>query len=212
MVFRLLYSGFVQDNSILTRLCYRCVGSNTRYVLLFQLLFLTWFFSPNVCFYSKGAGDLNIQAGCRTLLSEIYEVEDCDYYSTTTYTSTTEINKTLLNSTACTVEFDLVKGTSSSGAYLHIGTDSNNFIGVGLIGSGYYGFLIQHNGSRETTQTDSSLGNGTFHTVLTYNNGSITCVINNKTKTYTFTQPISKVLKSDCWSSGQIKNIKVKPL
>ena len=165
-----------------------------------------------VSYSSEGAGDLNIQASCGTLLSEIYEVEDCDYYSTTTYTSTTEINKTLLNSTACTVEFDIVKVGSTSGAYLHIGTDSNNFIGVGLIGSGYYGFLIQHNGSRETTQTDSSLGNGTFHTVLTYNNGSITCVINNKTKNYTFTQPISKVLKADCWSSGQIKNIKVKPL
>lgn len=105
-----------------------------------------------------------------------------------------------------------MKGASGGGAYLHCGTDSNNYIGVGLIGSGYYGFLLQHDNTRVTTQTDSGLSNGTFHTVLTYDNGSITSVINNKTKSYNYTQPIDNLLKVDCWSSSQIKNIKVKPL
>ena len=95
---------------------------------------------------------------------------------------------------------------------MYCGTDSNNYIGVGLIGSGYYGFLLQHDNARVTTQTDVDLSNGTFHTVLTYDNGSITSVINNKTKTYTYTQPIDNLLKVDCWNSGSIANIKVKPL
>ena len=161
---------------------------------------------------STGAGDLSFTASVGTISSEIFSLEDCDYYSTTTYSSSTDINKAMLNTTACTVEFDLVKSASSSGAYLHCGTDSNNYIGIGLVGSGSYGILVQHNGSRVIDERSSGLSNGTFHTVFTYNNGSMSCTINNITKTANYTQPVSNVLKADCWSSGQIKNIKVKKL
>lgn len=157
----------------------------------------------------NGVGDLNIKAECR-LLIQTFSIEDCDYYSTTVYSSTVDLNKTLLNVTGCTVEFDLV--FNGGGAYLDVGTDTNNYIGVGSVGSGYYGFLLQHNNARETSQFDTGLGTGTYHAVLTYDNGSITSVINNKTKTYTFTQPIDKILKTNCWGGSQLKNIKVKKL
>ena len=147
----------------------------------------------------------------RISVSETYELEDCDYYSTTVHSSTVDLNKTLLNVTGCTVEFDLVFN-GSGGTYLDIGTDANNYIGVGSVGSGNYGFFIQHNNARETSQFDSGLGSGTYHAVFTYNNGSMTSLINNKTKTYTFTQPIDKILNANCWGGSQLKNIKVKAL
>ena len=145
-------------------------------------------------------------------LQETYGIEDCDYYSTTTYSSGADINKAILNKDACKVEFDLVKGASGSGAYLHVGDNASNKWGIGLVGSGSYGFLLDHNGSRVTGQYSTGLSNGTFHCEFTYDNGSVTCKINNQTKTYSYTQPLSNVLKADCWSSGQIKNIKVKAL
>ena len=122
------------------------------------------------------------------------------------------MNIPVTSKNACTVELDIIKSASNNGAFLKCGTDSNNYIGVGLVGAGNYGFLLQHNNSRVTTQTSSGLENGTFHAVLTYDNGSITVVMNNQTKTYTYTQPIDYILATGCWSGGQLKNIKVKPL
>ena len=146
------------------------------------------------------------------MVSKIYDIEDCEYYSTTLYSSDVSLNIPVTSKNACTVELDIIKSASNNGAFLMCGTDSNNYIGVGLMGRGYYGFILQHNNTRVTTQTDTNLINGTFHAVLTYDNGSITSVINNKTKIYTYTQPIDYILGTWCRNSGQIKNIKVKPL
>ena len=161
---------------------------------------------------SSGAGDVSFTAEVGSLVSEIFELEDCDYYNANTISTATLLNKSLLNTTACTIEFDLTKGGSGSGAYIEFGDDSNNYIGVGLIGSGAYGFIIQKNGSRVTNQNKSGLSNGTFSVEFTYDNGSITCVINNQTLSYTHTQAISKILNAQVWSSGSVQNIKVKAL
>lgn len=38
----------------------------------------------SVYYYSEGTGDLNIQASCRSLLSETYSIQDCYYYDSQT--------------------------------------------------------------------------------------------------------------------------------
>ena len=167
--------------------------------------------SNNIRFFGKGAGDLYIQANCGIIFSEIY-VEDCWKYDPTTHTADEIINFTVGSPNKCKVEFDLTKSASGSGAYITLGDDENNYIGIGLIGSGNYGFFIQHNNSRVTTQTQTGLSNGTFHIELTYNNGSITCKCNNQTFTYTYTQPLTKLIHVAPWNNGNLKNIKIKML
>ena len=158
------------------------------------------------------AGDLYIQCSDGNLLSEIYSIEDCERYDPSSHTSGADVNLPIFSTTACKIEFDFTKGASGSGAYLSIGDDGNNYWGIGLLGSGTYGLFLQHNNVRVTTQTQSGLGNGTYHVEFEYNNGSATCKINNKTFTYTYTQPLTKIISYAVWSSGSIKNIKIKPL
>lgn len=146
------------------------------------------------------------------VLQETYELEDCILYDTSTYTNTTSPNIPISTPNKVQVEFDFTKVSSNSGAFVAIGDDTNNCIQAGLLGSGTYGFWLKHNGTNVTQQTSSGLSNGTFHTVVTYDNGSISVVINNVTKTYTYTQPLTKILQYAPWNSGSIKNIKVKAL
>ena len=159
-----------------------------------------------------GAGDLSFTATDGSILSQTYSLEDCEYYNTSTYSSETTVNLPITASTSCKVEFDLIKTQSTTGAFIRVGDDGNNCLQVGLLGSGNYGFMVQHNGSTVTSQYSTNLSNGTFHTVLTYDNGSITYVINNQTKTYNYTQPLTKLLNYAIWNNGTIKNMKIKPL
>lgn len=149
----------------------------------------------------------------RILLSEIYAIEDCEYYNTNTHSTPDEIVNILITSyNQCKVEFDLTKSQSDSGAFVRLGDDGSNCLQVGLLGSGTYGFMIQHNARTVSNKYTTGLNNGTFHTVLTYNQGSITCTINNQTFTDTYTQPLTKLISYHPWNNGNIKNMKIKPL
>lgn len=146
-------------------------------------------------------------------VSETFVVEDCERYDTSVHNTANEtVNLPITASTKCKVEFDFTKGASGSGAMVRFGSDSNNFVQVGLMGEAKYGFDISHNGSSVTQQRQSNLSNGTYHTEITYNEGSITCKINNQTFTYTYTQPFTKLIGYYPWTSGSITNMKVKPL
>ena len=146
-------------------------------------------------------------------LQETYVLEDCEHYDTTTHnTSDESINITLQSPNSVKIEFDFTKGASGSGAFVRLGDNSDNCFQVGLLGGAKYGFWIQHNGSTVTQQMSSSLPNGTYHCEFTYEDGVATSKINNKTKTYTYNQPITKIWQYTCWNSGSMKNIKVKPL
>ena len=84
----------------------------------------------SVSYYSEGTGDLNIQASCGTLLSEIYEVEDCIQYYTSfknfPYTSSGS-NKIYTSSNAF---------PDHSKVYMKFSTFSSNFqVGVGSTSS-----------------------------------------------------------------------------
>ena len=145
--------------------------------------------------------------------SEIFVIEDCEYYSPTTYTTvTTGIDKALTTPNKVKITFDVTLGQSNSGAYIVCGDDGNNYLGIGLIGSRTYGFIVQHNGSRVTNQTLSNLGYGTFPLEFIYNNGDMTCRINNYTLTYTYIQPLTKLREIQAWNYGSISNFKIKPL
>ena len=168
--------------------------------------------SCSVSYVGNHAGDLYIQCSDGNLLSEIYSIEDCERYDPSSHTSDADVNLPIFSTTACKIEFDFTKGASGSGAYLSLGDDGNNYWGIGLLGSGTYGLFLQHNGSRITNQTTSGLGNGTFHVEFEYNNGSATCKINNQTFTYTYNQPLTKLIGYYPWNSGSIKNIKIKQL
>ena len=140
-------------------------------------------------------------------------MEDCERYDTSVHNTANEtVNLPITATTKCKVEFDFTKGASGSGAFVRFGDDANNCIQAGLIGSGNYGFSILHNGSNVTSQISSNLGDGTYHTELTYNEGGITCKINNHTFTYTYTQPFTKLVGYYPWTSGSITNMKIKPL
>ena len=122
------------------------------------------------------------------------------------------INFTITSPNKCKIEMDITKGANGSGALARAGDDANNCVQFGLLGSGAYGFDVRHNGSNVTQQRASNLGNGTHHCELTYDNGSITCKMNNQTFTYTYTQPLTKLISLHPWSSGSFTNIKIKPL
>lgn len=162
---------------------------------------------------ATGIGDVDVIVSYGTSLQEIFVVEDCWKYDPTTHTTPDEtINFSIGSPNKCKVEFDFTKGASGSGAIVRLGDNTSNCFQVGLVGSGTYGFSLLHNGSIVTTQTSSSLPNGTFHCEFIYDNGSVTCKINNQTKTYTYTQPLTKIVQYAPWSNGSIKNIKVKAL
>ena len=161
---------------------------------------------------SYGSGDISVTAEVGMIVSETYGIEDCYKYDSNTYTSTTTPNIPISTPNKIQIEFDFTKGANNSGAFTSIGDDTNNCLQVGLLGSGTYGFWLKHNGSNVTQQTLGSLPNGTFTTIVTYDNGSINVKINNQTFTYTYTQPLTKILQYAPWNNGNIKNIKVKAL
>ena len=145
------------------------------------------------------------------LQSKIYVLEDCEYYSSS-HTTIEDIGAILTTPNKIKITCGITLGQSNSGAYFVCGDDGNNYIGIGLIGSRTYGFFIQHNGPRVTNQTASNLGYGTFPLEFTYDDGVMTCKINNNTFSYTYTQPLTKLLQIQAWNYGGISNLKIKPL
>ena len=167
----------------------------------------------NASYIATGVGDVTVTFSLGSLLQKTYVIEDCEYYDTTTHNTGNEsINITLQSPNSVKIEFDFTKVTSGSRAIARIGDNDSNHFQVGLQGGGYYGFWILHKGSNQIQQSSTSLPNGTYHCEFTYEDGVATSKINNQTKTYTYNQPITKILQCNCSGSGSIKNIKVKPL
>lgn len=144
--------------------------------------------------------------------SETYSIEDCRYYSTTSYNTNTNLNISLTGLTDFEVDFKLTKSANGAIAYLQLGENNNNKYLMGLVGSQYYDLRVYNNGSIVWNNAKSSLPNGTYDTVFTMENGVITWKCNNKTITTSDSSvTIDSIFNVTC-SSGSISNIKVKPL
>ena len=144
--------------------------------------------------------------------SETYSIEDCRYYSTTSYNTNTNLNISLTGLTDFEVDFKLTKSANGAIAYLQLGENNNNKYLMGLVGSQYYDLRVYNNGSIVWNNAQSSLPNGTYDTVFTMENGVITWKCNNKTITTSDSSvTIDSIFNVTC-SSGSISNIKVKPL
>ena len=175
-------------------------------------------FSPNVCFYSEGTGDLNIQASCRSLLSEIYSLEDCNYYSPTEYSTNTNLTPigVSLPANSFKLEFD-IKPTSrstsgwGSSSYLRIGSDEDNGLWVGQgTSAGKHGLMVRP-GSSSYFCTDNTVLNTDNHITVIYQNGTATYSCNNETVSASASN-LSKIVGASTTVNNHLKNIKVKPL
>ena len=173
-------------------------------------------FSPNVCFYSEGAGDLNIRASCRSLLSETYSIEDCTYYHESAFTSTqSDFNVPIPSN------FELsfyTKRTSSIGnsSYLEIGGNSGNTALCGQIGGSGVSRVRIYNSEGSSTYTDYSAsdtpsGVNALHTWT--KNGNNNSYHTQSTTPVTWTDNIthSKIRKLSI-TSNRIEQLKIKPL
>ena len=145
-------------------------------------------------------------------MQETYSIEDCRYYSTTSYNTNTNPNISLTGLTDFELDFKLTKSVNGATAYLQLGENNNNKYMMGLVGSQYYDLRVYNNGSIVWNNAQSSLPNGTYDTVFTMENGVITWKCNNKTITTSDSSvTIDSIFNVTC-SSGSISNIKVKPL
>ena len=172
-------------------------------------------FSPNVCFYSEGTGDLSIRASVRSLVSEIYSIEDCTYYNTTSYSTSSKTFNIALP-THFTLEY-VIKQTNSSYSvpYLDIGDSTNNRLLIGQYArAGANGIIVYKSG--QTNHPYST--NPTFNTENTvwfkYDGTKYYYKLNNGVvmEVADANVTLTKLIHSESGDGGYLKNIKIKPL
>lgn len=174
-----------------------------------------------ITYESTGAGDVNIIAECEsssgTLVSEIYEVEDCSYYSTTEYKQNTDgITSNIALPSTFKLEYDITptsRSTSERGSssYLRIGADSNSGVWAGqLTSAGKHGLMPKPSG---TTQycTSNTVLNTANHITVVYDGSTVSYTCNNETVTLSASN-LSKINAVVPTVNNGLKNIKVKPL
>lgn len=120
-------------------------------------------------------------------LQETYAIKDAIYYNSNTISSTTILSIPNIP-TNFKASFNINRSSSST-AVLEIGSDADNNIFGGNIGtSGYIGAYVRVNGNYERYDVqDRVYGTGTTPTEFAYEDGVITVKANNVTRTVTST-------------------------
>ena len=151
--------------------------------------------------------------------SETYTIEDCLKYNSNTYSANDTFNYTLPSTFKIEIDF-LISTVSNNSAYLRVGESTSRTLLVGKVGS--------TDSVWKTTVRTSSTGSGD----VPYTGNSISTSSSFQTKTITFDGTtfsfegtsvtnfngvsLDKLVDFGTWksgtTSGQIKNIKIKPL
>lgn len=169
----------------------------------------------SVYFLGKGTGDLYIKSFVDSIISSEIYVEDCTYYSTTEYSSTSDLNITLPSTFKLTFAFNPTNRSTSSGGnsvYVRMGTSSTNGIWVGQgTSSGNHGIMVRPS----TNYWCNTVSNtGTWNSVeCTFDGSTLLYKCNGESvSTSTTIATLSKINGVAPTSKAHLKEIKLKPL
>ena len=164
---------------------------------------------------SAGSGDVSFTAEVDSIISSEIYVEDCTYYSTTEYSSTSSLNITLPSTFKLTFAFNPTDRSTSSGgnsAYVRMGTSSTTGIWVGQGASnGNHGIMVRPS----TNYWCNTVSNtGTWNSVeCTFDGSTLLYKCNGESvSTSTSSSILSKINGVAPTSKAHLKEIKVKPL
>ena len=163
---------------------------------------------------SAGSGDIVFSVEAYGV-SDTVTVEDCTYYSTTEYSSTSSLDISLPSTFKLSFAFKPSDRTTSSGgnsAYVRMGTSSTRGIWVGQgASSGNHGIMV-----RPSTNTwcSSVSETATWNEVeCTFDGSTLLYTCNNESvSTSTSISTLSKINGAAPTSKCHLKEIKVKPL
>ena len=169
---------------------------------------------------SEGAGDITFGASVGRFFIETYEVEDCIRYDSNTYNAT-QLLLYPLESTF-KIEYEtLISTTSGNSCYISIGEDTTTSLSksllIGKVDSTdtQYKIYARNGGDVITTGLSIQVSNDFQDNVITYDGTEL--VFNNDINITNFNGiSLDKIIMFSTWkegtTSGQVKNIKIKPL
>lgn len=154
---------------------------------------------------STGVGDIQVYAKVRTLVTEIYAIEDCAKYYGQTFSSTVNANLSLPNN--CSIEFILNSNSSTSNNAVYLKFDNASKF-VGKTGSSSRAIMV-YDGSNHELNT-LPVSTDTTYIVEWINN---VCTFKSGTDSITFNMTNPTLLELiNATSNGKLKNLKIKPL
>ena len=170
----------------------------------------------------KGVGDLNIKASLGTLSSETFSIEDCLKTYMNTYlnhyndTQSATLNYNLPSTFKIEYEYLITKSSNNS-CFFRIGETDSKALLVGRVGSNDTNYKIYARNGTDVISTGYtiSISNEWKSLFMSYN--GTTFNFNDDISITNFNGiSIDKLLNCVSWKmnnySGQIRNIKVKPL
>lgn len=169
-----------------------------------------------VYFYGEGTGDIYIKSNVGSVLSDPYSIEDCNYYSTTQYSTSSASLNISLPSAPFSLEYVLKQTNSNASVpYIDIGASSNNRMLVGQYARAGTNGLITYTPSQTNyPYTSNPILNQDNIVHFIYDGSDYTYWLNDLSPMTVSDKGItlSKIIHSESGSGGYIKNIKVKPL
>ena len=174
----------------------------------------------SVEYFGKGTGDLYIEVSCRTLSKTYSNIEDCIRYDSNTYNAT-QLLLYPLESTF-KIEYEtLISTTSNNSCYISIGEDTttspSKSLLIGKVSSAdtQYKIYARNGGDLITIGSSIQVSNDFQDNVITYDDTEL--VFNNDIRITNFNGiSLDKIVMFSTWksgtTSGQVRNIKLKPL
>ena len=169
-------------------------------------------------YHSIGEGDVEISASKTVdgiLVSETYDIEDCTYYKTTQYTSSSVTLNIPLPS-HFSLEYVMKQTDSNNSApYLDIGASSNNRMLVGQYArAGTNGLIVYKSSSTNYSYSSNPTFNQENTVHFTYDGTDYTYWLNSLTPMTVSDKGVtlSKLIHIEGGNGGYLKNIKIKPL
>lgn len=167
---------------------------------------------------SRGVGDIEFTFSDRIFLIKTFSIRDAVYYSTDVISTSADV-LTPLNLSGIPTNFKCsftFKKTSYSLGWIQIGSDANNNIFFGCVGSsGQLGVYSRVNGSYEVTDIKSNVfsNNSTSTVEFECKDGVLTCSANNQTVTINISTISSRTYQAvHTKDNGAVSNILIMPL
>ena len=172
----------------------------------------------SVYYLGIGAGDLNIKAEC-SLLIQTCSIEDCVLYNSNTYSSNATFNYNL--PTHFKIEYEsLITQTTNNSCFIRVGESDTRALLTGKVGSGDSMWKVtvrtSSSGTGDIPNTGGaiSLSSNWQSNTITWDGTSYK--FHDITVTNRNGVSLSKLVSFATWksgtTSGQIRNIKIKPL
>lgn len=175
-----------------------------------------------VGYTGKGTGDLNIKAYApeRIISSEIYLLEDCIIYDVTEYTAPQQFNNSMPLPSTFKIEYEAYYPSGTCASFLIVGETSNGGgMLVGKVVSTYEGYMIiarkNSNGSGDANAVYGSTipRNNWISQTITYDGTNFNFNNGDMNTTNLNTVQLTRINSfATYYTTGKIRNIKIKPL